>query len=163
MDHHETGAALDGLVRSGKVLNVGVSNFKPHDWQLLQSAMSEKLVTNQIEISVIANQAFTDGDIAFLQGAGIAPMAWSPLAGGALFDGTRPELVEPLNRIANAQGTDIAAIAIAWLLAHPANILPVLGTNNLNRVKALADALNCEIDRQTWFEIYTAATGQEVP
>ncbi|MBT8411853.1 MAG: aldo/keto reductase, partial [Octadecabacter sp.] len=83
MDHHETGAALDEVVASGKVRAVGVSNFKLHDWTLLQSAMKSKLVTNQIEMSLTAPDAFTNGDLAFLQERGIAPMAWSPLGGGA--------------------------------------------------------------------------------
>ena len=66
MDHHETGAALDEVVASGKVRAVGVSNFKLHDWTLLQSAMKSKLVTNQIEMSLTAPDAFTNGDLAFL-------------------------------------------------------------------------------------------------
>ena len=93
MNHHETGAALDTLITSGKVRAVGVSNFKRHDWSLLQSAMKHKIVTNQIEISVLANQAFTNGDIAFLQEQEIRPMAWSPLAGGALFSARHEKLV----------------------------------------------------------------------
>ncbi len=60
MDHHETGAALDDLVKSGKVRNVGVSNFRPWDWELLQSAMSNRLVTNQIEISLKEIAPFTN-------------------------------------------------------------------------------------------------------
>lgn len=163
MDHHDTGKALDDLVSSGKVKSVGVSNFRPHDWTLLQSAMSTQLVTNQIEISVIANQVFTNGDLAFLQEKGIAPMAWSPLAGGALFDAENKELLNVLTAIGAAENVDAAAVAVAWLLAHPANIMPVLGTNNLDRIAKISDALNVKIDRQTWFEIYQAANGHEVP
>ncbi len=163
MDHHDTGKALDDLVNSGKVKSVGVSNFRPHDWTLLQSAMSTQLVTNQIEISVIANQVFTNGDLAFFQEKGIAPMAWSPLAGGALFDAENKELLNVLTAIGAAEGVDAAAVAVAWLLAHPANILPVLGTNNIDRIAKISDALNVKIDRQTWFEIYQAANGHEVP
>ena len=163
MDHHDTGKALDDLVSSGKVKSVGVSNFCPHDWTLLQSAMSTQLVTNQIEISVIANQVFTNGDLAFLQEKGIAPMAWSPLAGGALFDAENRELLNVLTAIGAAENVDAAAVAVAWLLAHPANIMPVLGTNNLDRIAKISDALNVKIDRQTWFEIYQAANGHEVP
>ena len=163
MDHHETGAALDTLITSGKVRAVGVSNFKPHDWSLLQSAMSHKLVTNQIEISVLANQAFTNGDIAFLQEQEIPPMAWSPLAGGALFSAGHEKLVSALKGYGEAQGADISAVAIAWLLAHPVRIMPVLGTNNLARIAQIADATKVNIDRQSWFEIYEAANGCEVP
>jgi predicted oxidoreductase len=163
MEPHETGAALDTLINSGKVRAVGVSNFKPHDWTLLQSAMSHKLVTNQIEISVLANQVFINGDIAFLQEQAIAPMAWSPLAGGALFSAGHEKLVSVLKEFGDAQGVDISAVAIAWLLAHPARIMPVLGTNNLARIAQISDATKVTIDRQSWFEIYEAANECEVP
>ena len=163
MDHHDTGKALDDLVRSGKVKSVGVSNFRPYDWTLLQSAMATPLATNQIEISVVANHAFTNGDLAFLQEKGIAPMAWSPLAGGALFDAENKDLLNVLTAIGAPQGVDAAAVAVAWLLAHPANILPVLGTNNLDRIAKISEALKVKIDRQTWFEIYQAANGHDVP
>ena len=163
MNHHETGAALDTLITSGKVRAVGVSNFKRHDWSLLQSAMKHKIVTNQIEISVLANQAFTNGDIAFLQEQEIRPMAWSPLAGGALFSARHEKLVSVLKGYGEAQGADISAVAIAWLLAHPVRIMPVLGTNNLARIAQIADATKVNIDRQSWFEIYEAANGCEVP
>ena len=159
MDHWETGAALDMAVKSGKVRSVGVSNFKSHDWTLLQSAMQSPLVTNQIEISVLENSAFTNGDLAFLQERNVPAMAWSPLTGGALFAGENSRLLALLSDL--GQG-DVAAAAVAWLLAHPSKIVPVLGTNNLNRIKKLGSALNICINRETWFEIYTCAIGQEV-
>ena len=162
MDHHETGSVLDEVIASGKVRAVGVSNFKLHDWTLLQSAMKSKLVTNQIEISVLCHDPFTNGDIAYLQERGIAPMAWSPLGGGGLFNKENKMLLDTLGFVADQNGVDEAAVAVAWLLAHPAGILPVLGTNNLSRIKAIGDATKVEIDRQTWFEIYTAARGSEV-
>ena len=162
MDHMETGAVLDGLIASGKVKAVGVSNFRPWDWSLLQSAMQNRLVTNQIEMSVLAHAAFTNGDLAFLQQNGISPMAWSPLGGGALFGGGHEQVRDTLATIASQQGVDLAAVAIAWLLAHPANIIPVLGTNRLDRIAESAAATGVEMDRVTWFEIYTAALGHEV-
>ncbi|MEM9855315.1 MAG: aldo/keto reductase, partial [Pseudomonadota bacterium] len=97
MDHHETGAALDALIDNGKVRHAGVSNFKPHDWNLLQSAMDAPLITNQIEMSLLHHAPFTDGDVAFLQERGIKPMAWSPLAGGALFRNVA--VMEALSRV----------------------------------------------------------------
>ena len=159
MDHRETGAALDAAVASGKVGSVGVSNFKPHDWNLLQSAMQTPLVTNQIEISVLETSAFTNGDLAFLQERDVPAMAWSPLAGGALFSGDNPKLLALLGTIGDG---DSAAAAVAWLLAHPARILPVLGTNNLSRIQALDAACGIAMDRETWFEIYETANGCEV-
>ena len=163
MDHHETGTTLDDLVASGKVSNIGVSNFRPWDMDLLQSAMKTRLVTNQIEISVIANDAFTNGDLAYLQRHDIKPMAWSPLAGGALFTDANASLIAIMKRLGDKQGRDTSAVALAWLMAHPANIIPVVGTNNLDRLGALSTALDVEIGREDWFEIYTAALGHEVP
>ena len=163
MDHHETGRALDAAVKSGKVRAVGVSNFRPWDWTLLQSAMETPLATNQIELSLSAHDALTNGDLAFLQERGIAPMAWSPLGGGTLMDAQAVgELRQLMSRIALETGTDEAAVAIAWLLAHPACILPVMGTNTLSRIEILSDAMKVRMDRQTWFELYTAALGREV-
>ena len=161
MDHHETGAALDDLVASGKVRAVGVSNFRPWDWKLLQSGMKTPLVTNQIEISLSRLAPFSDGYLAFHQRKGQPVMAWSPLGGGALMTGAGA-VQTVLDEIAQAQGVDRAAVATAFLLAHPARILPVMGTNSLNRIATLGHALKVEIDRQTWFRLYQAGLGREV-
>lgn len=163
MDPAQTGAALDKAVASGKVRAIGVSNFRPHDLTLLQSATRTPLVTNQIELSLLAHAGFTNGDLAFLQEHGIAPMAWSPLGGGRLFSGEHGALVVRLEAIGKAAGADAAAAAVAWLLHHPARIMPVMGTNALGRIAALGKAFDIPMDRQTWFELYTLAMGHEVP
>ncbi|APX10373.1 aldo/keto reductase [Tateyamaria omphalii] len=161
MDHHETGAALDDAVASGKVGAVGVSNFRPWDWTLLQSAMKTPLRTNQIEISLSEISPFTNGDLAFHQQHGQPPMAWSPLGGGGLMTGS-DKLHKVMDDIASAQGVDRAAVATAFLLAHPANIIPVMGTNNLDRIKNIGAATRVALDRPTWFRLYEAALGHEV-
>ncbi|MEO0653643.1 MAG: aldo/keto reductase [Pseudomonadota bacterium] len=163
MDACETGAALDEVVKSGKVKSVGVSNFKPWDWTLLQSAMETKLVTNQIEMSLLERSSFTNGDLAFLQERGIPPMAWSPLGGGGLFDSENSTLRSALQKIGDDNGIDEAAVAVAWLLAHPARVVPVMGTNRLDRIATLGQATKLKMDRQTWYELYTIAQGYEVP
>ncbi|MBO0344129.1 aldo/keto reductase [Roseibium sp. CAU 1637] len=162
MDHHETGATLDDLVKSGKVRHVGVSNFRPWDWELLQSAMATQLATNQIEISLGELGPFINGDLAFHQRLGTKLMAWSPLGGGALMTGAGP-LAGVLDEIAAEQNVDRAAVAVAFLLAHPAGLLPVLGTNNPERIARISDSLMVKLDRQTWFRLYEAALGKEVP
>ena len=68
-----------------------------------------------------------------------------------------------LQRVARRLETDIATLAMAWLMAHPAGVIPVAGTNSLERIKTLGRATELSIDRETWFEIYTAALGAEVP
>lgn len=162
MDHHETGAALDRVIASGKVRAVGVSNFRPHDFSLLQSATQARLLTNQIELSLLTHESLVNGDIAFLQERGLSPMAWSPLGGGRLPEAASPLLAARLEEVAEANGVDGAAVAVAWLLAHPARILPVMGTNRLSRIAAFSDALKVRMDRETWFELYTASLGREV-
>ena len=155
MDHNETGRALDELVSSGKVREVGVSNFKPWDFNLLQSGMNTQLVTNQIELSLSKNDAFTNGDLAFHQERATPVMAWSPLGGGKLMT-DESSLGETLDKTATKQNVDRAAVLVAWLLAHPAKICPVMGTNNLDRIAKISDALSFNMDLETWFELYTA-------
>jgi len=163
MDHHETGGARVAAIASGKVRAVGVSNFLPWDFDLLQSAMQAPLVTNQIEISLARLAPFTNGEIAHAQRLGTPPMAWSPLGGGALMAGENAELAAEIRRVAEAQGVEEAAVAVAFLLRHPARILPVMGSNTLARIARFHEALDIEMDRETWFALYTAAQGHEVP
>ena len=161
MDHEETGRALDDAVASGKTRAVGVSNFRPWDVELLQSAMSQRLVTNQIELSLSAHEAFVNGDVAFHQQHGHPLMAWSPLGGGALMT-TASDVAAKMDAVAGRFGVDRAAVAMAWLLAHPAKIVPVMGTNTIRRIETFSDAFKVNMDRQTWFELYEAALGREV-
>jgi predicted oxidoreductase len=163
MDPDETAAVLDELVAEGKVRAIGVSNFLPEDWALLESRLRTPLVTNQIELSLLRTAPFTNGDLAALQRRRIPPMAWSPLGGGALFRNDNAPLSELLDDIAARHGTGRAAVALAWLLAHPARIMPVVGTNSPERIREVSEAAEVDMDRQTWFELLTAATGHEVP
>jgi predicted oxidoreductase len=164
MDVEETGAALDDLIKQGLVRTVGVSNFSVWQWKLLQSKMTNRLITNQIEINLFEQSSLWDGTLEAMQLDQLLPMAWSPLAGGQLFNQSlNPELESVLKRIEQNQHCQREHIALAWLRMHPANILPVVGTNNLDRIKALHQVNNVELDRETWFELLTAAKGSEVP
>ena len=165
MDAAKTAAALDQLIDSGKVRAVGVSNFMPADWRLLQKHMQHKIVVNQIEMSLLQAHSFSDGTLAQMQIDDITAMAWSPLAAGQLFNDSAAALrLQPLlARLGDEHSCSPDHIAIAWLLAHPAGIIPVLGTNNLQRIKRLAQACKVQLDRQSWFELYSAAAGCEVP
>ena len=161
MDHYETGHALDELVKSGKVRSVGVSNYRPYDWELLQSSMNNQLHTNQIELSLQSIESFTNGDVAFHQKNASPIMAWSPLGGGKLMT-DKNELTNKMDEIASNYNVDRSAVAISFLLTHPANIIPIMGTNNINRISKISDAFKVKMDRITWFELYTAALGREV-
>jgi predicted oxidoreductase len=165
MDHAALGACLDALIAQGKVRAAGVSNFMPWDVELLQAGMKNRLVTNQIELSLLHLAPFVDGQIAFAQRTQMPLMAWSPLAGGALFgDGDAARRLAPLLAAkAKADGVDATAVAIGWLLHHPANIIPVLGTNGLERIARIGDATRVRFDTQGWYELYAAALGRDVP
>ena len=162
MDAQETGSVLDALVASGKVKGIGVSNFKPWDIDLLQSCTQNRLLTNQIEISLLHNSAFTNGDLAYLQQHKIAPMAWSPLGGGAMFKDKQTPLWQKLNSIARSYNVQPSSVATAWLIRHPAMIMPIMGSNDLQRIKRLSEALSFDLSREEWFELLQIATEKEV-
>ena len=162
MDAQETGSVLDALVASGKVKGIGVSNFKPWDIDLLQSCTQNRLLTNQIEISLLHNSALTNGDLAYLQQHKIAPMAWSPLGGGALFKDKQTPLWQKLNSIARSYKVQPSSVATAWLIRPPAMIMPIMGSNDLQRIKRLSEALSFDLSREEWFELLQITTGKEV-
>ena len=162
MNADETGEALDELITTGKVRSVSVSNFKPWDRSLLQSRMSNKLLSNQIEFSLLNPQALNNGDLSFHCRDQTPVMAWSPLGGGDLLN-KNGKLRGSLNTIAKRYKVDLASVAIAWILNHPAKILPILGTNNLDRISKISESVAINMDRTTWFELYTASIGHEVP
>jgi predicted oxidoreductase len=169
MDPDATGACLDALVDSGKVRGVGVSNFMPWDVDLLQSRMKHRLQTNQIELGLLNTVPFVDGQLAYAQTQRMPLMAWSPLGGGRLHteatkSGTSAARLAPrLAQLAQAHGVDESAVAIAWLLHHPIGVMPVMGSNRLDRIAQFSDATKVPMDRQTWFELYELANGHEVP
>jgi predicted oxidoreductase len=167
MDADETARGLEGVVNAGKVRAVGVSNFSPSQFDLLASRLPFPLVTNQIEVSVVHTHSLFDGSLDHAQRLRYAPMIWSPLSGGSLFTGDGPQekrVREALKAVADETGgADISAIAIAWLLRHPARPIPVLGSLKRERLAAMAAALALQLDRQQWFAILNASTGQDVP
>lgn len=167
MDAGETAAALEEVCRSGKVRYVGVSNHTPEQIDLLQSRLSRPLVTNQLELSVLHLEPLHDGTLEQAQRLRMAPMAWSPLGGGNLFtaQGGREQRVrEALASVAAEHGQDdLGAVAIAWLLRHPARPVPVLGTSKVQRLRGLASGASLELTRQQWFSIWQASAGHPVP
>ncbi|MFP4470378.1 MAG: aldo/keto reductase family oxidoreductase [Bacteroidales bacterium] len=158
--------AFDELRENGKVRYFGVSNFTPFQFELLQSHLHFQLVTNQVEVSVLQMNALHDGTLDQCQKIDIRPMAWSPFGGGTLFSGESERekaLRTVLGEIASEHHAAIDQVALAWLLKHPAGIIPVLGTGNLHRIRGAAGALELELSRDEWFRIWTASAGQEVP
>ena len=167
MNADEVDEAFSALKQSGKVLNFGVSNFLPVQFELFASRLDFPLVTNQIEFSVLEMSAQYDGTIDLCKKLKIAPMAWSPFGGGRLFTEDSQQafrLRETLKKIGeNLNGASIDQVALAWILAHPVNFVPVLGTGRFNRIVRAVEAEKIKLTREQWFMIWRASTGTEVP
>ncbi len=166
MDADETAAALTDLRQAGKVLHVGVSNFTSAQVDLLASRLDFPLIANQFRFSALALDPLFDGTLDQCQRVCMTPMAWSPLGGGALLadpsdKGHRLRVtLDAVGRELGGFGAD--QVALAWIIAHPARIVPVLGTGNLQRIESAVAASALKLDRQQWFRILAASMGHEV-
>lgn len=188
MEPEEVARAFDQLYDSGRVRAFGVSNHSAAQMELLQATVDQPLVVNQLELSLLHNHLIDDGvminvsrgtDAPFAAGTadllaycrrnGVLVQAWSPVAGGQLFD--PPQDAEPrvkaaaerVARIATEKNTSVEAVALAWLLRHPAGIQPIIGTTRPERVRASVRADDVHLSRAEWYDLFTAARGRPVP
>ena len=163
----EIAAAFDDLHRRGLVRQFGVSNYSAQKFSMLQSWVDQPLVTNQIEISPLHLTPFDDGSLDFMLEKRLRPMAWSPLGGGDLFNPKNERsarIAEALLAVGQAHGeTRLDTLAYAWLLAHPAGIMPIVGSGRLDRIQNAVDALNIPFSDPEWLSVYTAAQGEPLP
>lgn len=157
LDPTEVAEAFSQLKQEGKVLHVGVSNFTPSQFTMLQSFLSFPLITNQIEISLSRVDSLFNGDLDLLMQHKTSAMAWSPLGGGKLMANER-ELFSK----ASKYNASYSQLSLAWLLKHPSAIFPVIGTTKAERITEAAKSLEIKLDRQDWFEMLQWATGSEV-
>lgn len=173
-DPHEVAKAFSQLREAGKVRYFGVSNFRPTLLSALQAACPMPLVVHQIEISLARLDAFEDGTLDQCLSEKITPMAWSPLAAGKIGGGAkrllpsqeayRPETFLPVvDAIARARGASRIQVALAWLLRHPSNILPIIGSTKPERIREAAKAPDLELTREEWYRLLIAALGQPLP
>lgn len=167
MNVDETAAALTELVELGKTRAIGVSNFSTSQFDLLQSRLDMPLVTNQVECSVMDMFPMHNGVFDQCQMLGIAPMVWSPLAGGVIFrpDTERERMLHnTLMAVGEEMGDiEIDTVAISWLIRHPVRMIPMLGTRSIERLKSAVKGLTTEMTRQQWFRVWEASMGHEVP
>lgn len=187
----ETAAVLDALVAEGLIKSVGVSNYYPHQTLALQKYLQAPIVSNQIAISLLRLDPIYEGAAggtatSEASGAdsgdgvldqclelGITPLAYSPLGGGWL-SGRRDvpadaspaiaRILAALREMAPAYGDATPGqLALAWLLAHPAKIIPLVGSNNPAHIQEAAEAANITLSRTDWYKLWTAARGVAVP
>lgn len=175
--------AFDILQASGKVRYFGVSNFKQMDFQFLQSCLNQKLIVNQMQLSVAHTEVIdstnsiklNDEDnvehngsiLTYMRMNHMTLQAWSPFQvrfyGGVFMnDASYPTLNSVVNRMSGEKGVSPSAIAIAWILRHPAKIQPMVGTTNAERLKDICTACDVTLSRAEWYELYRATLTDEI-
>jgi predicted oxidoreductase len=174
MNPDEVAGAFTRLKAEGKVREFGVSNFHASQVTALQRACPMRLIVNQIEISLANLHALEGGTLDHCLAERLTPMAWSPLAGGQLASGakrilpsqehyqTKP-IVAALDTLAQQRGTTRTAVALAWLLKHPANIMPIVGSTDPANIRACAAADSLDLTREEWYRLLEAAREQRLP
>ncbi len=157
LDPLEVSETFVKLKAAGKVLHFGVSNFTPSQFEMLQHFLPFPLVTNQIEISLSRIDPLFNGDLDLMLKHGASAMAWSPLGGGKLQFEDR----DWFNKASKYNAT-YSQLALAWLLKHPSNIFPILGTTKPERIIEAAKSIDINLDKQDWFEMLKWVMGKEV-
>jgi len=159
----EVAEAVAYLKQQGKILSFGVSNFLPHQVDVL--AAHTEISYNQVEISVIRMDAFTDGTLDNCMKYKITPMAWAPLGGGVFTDDSHPRfrsIMATASELAQKYDTGLNEILLAWLHTHPSGILSVIGTTKIERLVQAKVAASIRLEREDWFRLLIAATGEDV-
>jgi predicted oxidoreductase len=162
----EVARVLDDAVASGKVRSLGVSNFTQAQTAALNHYLGHKLVATQPEISPLRITCFENGELDQAMMLGLTPLAWSPLGGGRL---AAPEtardkaVAAALDAVAETQGVSRTACAYSWLMAHPAGIIPIIGSQNPERIAEGAEALTVRWTRTNWYAVLVAARGERLP
>ena len=162
----EVAKTLDDAVKAGKIRTIGVSNFTIHQTAALNQFLGNKLVATQPEISPLRITCFENGELDQAMMMGLTPLAWSPLGGGRL---ANPEserdkaVAAELDRVAGAQGVSRTVAAYSWLMAHPAGIIPIVGSQQRGRIAEAAEAYKIRWSRQDWYAVLVAARGERLP
>jgi predicted oxidoreductase len=182
----EIARAFAELKAGGKVRYFGVSNLKRSGMEYLQGFLPDPLVANQLQMSLL-HFGFAEAQISFNQESpeypdgwegvleycrleGVSLQAWSPLARGVLTGGSLSGESEAVRKTAalvaqygSARGLPAEAIVLAWLLKHPARVVPVLGTTKPERLVACAKSLDMELSREEWYRLFETARGRAMP
>jgi predicted oxidoreductase len=162
----EVARVLDDAVASGKIRTLGVSNFTQAQIAALNHFLGHKLVATQPEISPLRIDCFENGELDQAMMLGLTPLAWSPLGGGRL---AAPEtardkaVAAALDAVAGAQGVSRTVAAYSWLMAHPAGIIPIIGSQNPERIAEGSQALKVRWTRTDWYAVLVAARGVPLP
>lgn len=162
----EVARTLEAAHAEGKIGAVGVSNFTPAQIDALAHYLTIPLATNQPEFSALHLGPLVDGQFDQAMRMGMAVLAWSPLGGGRIAAPTSPRedaVAAALDRVAAAQGVSRTTAAFAWVMAHPARPIPIIGSQNAARIREAASATTVRWTRTDWYEVLIAARGEDLP
>jgi predicted oxidoreductase len=163
----EVAAALERLRTSGKIAEAGVSNYTPSQVRALAAYMSFPLASLQPEFSALATQPISDGVLDQAMELGLGVLAWSPLGGGRLSnpkgDPRAERVARAIDDVAEALGVTREAVAYAWIMAHPAGAIPIVGSQRPERITQAIEALQVTLSRTQWYDILVAARGEALP
>lgn len=158
----EIAEAVEKLKKDGKIIDFGLSNFTSSQTDLIRK--KAEVSYNQVQFSATHHEAMLDGSFDYMQVHDIRPMSWNPL--GTVFredtEQTR-RLKKVLAELVEKYGVGSDTILLAWILQHPAKVIPVAGTVNIARIQQLMKAVELKMDKQDWFAIWTESMGNEVP
>ncbi len=162
MQPNEIAEAITHLQESGKIIEFGVSNFTPSQLNLISNKI--KVSVNQIEFSLTQHMAMLNGTLDHMLQHDIQPMAWSPL--GTIFkedNAQTSRIKKSLKTLSKKYNVSENAILLSWLLKHPANVSPVIGTTNKERIKNANTALDITLELEDWFTLLKESQGHKVP
>lgn len=154
--------ALERMVESGKARAVGVSNFTPPQVSALQAYLSIPLASIQPEFSPLNTQPLWNGIMDQALERGLSVLAWSPLGGGRIGRDDQ-DVCRLLDIKAEEAGASRAAAAYAWIMAHPARPIPIVGTQRPDRIREAADAVRISWSRSEWYRLLEASIGEKLP
>ncbi|WP_242187849.1 aldo/keto reductase [Sphingomonas sp. CARO-RG-8B-R24-01] len=162
----ELARSLEQMVSSGKVRAVGVSNFTIPQIRALEAFLTIPLASLQPELSPLELGPIENGLLDLAMERDHAVLAWSPLGGGRIGspeDDRSKAVSVALDVVAQDAGVSRAAAAYAWIMAHPARAIPIVGTQNAARIAEIADVYKVRFTRQSWYDVLIASRGERLP
>lgn len=162
----EVARALDDAMAAGKIGAIGVSNFTSAQITALAHFLGQPLATTQPEISPLRIDCFENGELDQAMMLGLTPLAWSPLGGGRLIAPETPRdraVAAALDSVAAEAGVSRSVAAYSWLMAHPAGIVPIVGSQQPDRIAEAASAIALRWNREQWYAVLVAARGERLP
>ena len=167
----EVAQAFERLRQAGKIRAAGVSNYSAAQFEALRQHLPFELASVQNEFSALAIEPLTDATLDTAMRRGVAVLAWSPLAQGRLAaragestgDARTDAVVAALDAVALRAGTVRSAVAYAWIMAHPARPIPLIGSQNLARIREARSAYAVHMTREEWYRILVAARRARMP